>query len=58
MKKLYCNGKKDFCSFYDGGDLPRCNKVNCEYIDGSGAEVVEENDNTESEGGSNDAKEI
>lgn len=50
MKKLYCNGKKDFCSLYDGGDLPRCRKENCKYIDGSGSEIIEENDNTESEG--------
>ena len=57
MKKLYCNGKKDFCSFYDGGDLPRCHKENCEYIDGSGAEIIEENDNTE-RGADNDTKEI
>lgn len=49
MKKLYCNGKKDFCERYDGNLIPNCDE--CNFFDDSGAEVVEENDNTESEGG-------
>lgn len=41
MKKLYCNGKKDFCPYFDGTKLPTCHILNCAFIDNSGTEVVE-----------------
>ena len=41
MKKLYCNGKKGFCSHCDGEKEPVCHSFNCEFIDNSGCEYIE-----------------
>ena len=42
MKKLYCNGKKDYCPHFDGENPTNCSDFNCVYFDGSGCKITEE----------------
>ena len=42
MKKLYCNGKKDFCTHYNGKDLPDCHIVECKHFDNTGCKETED----------------
>ena len=41
MKKLYCNGKKGFCPYFDGEKYVSCRAFNCGYFDSSGCKVIE-----------------
>ena len=41
MKKLYCNGKKDYCPHFDGIDLTNCKIHNCKFFDGSGSKYID-----------------
>ena len=41
MKRLYCNGKRDYCPHFDGENPTKCSDFNCVYFDGSGCKITE-----------------